>query len=119
MKSGTKPDTQDDDGWMELFSLVGRGLLLLIRWPFAPFWKKREFDYDSPNPLPKNEVPYLLLCILGIILEAEMLFMVFGLYFGVLHGPSWTVWVIGGLFAVSTGIRIYMYGRNEAHGWHW
>ena len=114
-KSATKPD-DDDMSWPEM---LGLGILLVIRWPFTPFWKEREFDYDSPNPLPKSKHPYAILCTFGIIAEVAIPFMFFGLYFGLLYGPKWPVWVAVGAFAILTGIRIYMYGRNESEGWSW
>ena len=59
-------DAKDYRFWVELFGLA---ILFIARWPFTPLWKKRKFDYDSQNPIPKSEVSYWSLCALGALTD--------------------------------------------------
>ena len=121
-KSGK--NAQDLMDWLEL---LGFGIILLIRWPLTSLWKERVFDYDSPNPLPRSEASYYFLCGLGGLVETVVIATLTAQFFHWLFGdvapvpfPSpWAVWVLVGTFVVLTSIRVYMYGRNEADGWHW
>ncbi|OGG49484.1 hypothetical protein A2763_04140 [Candidatus Kaiserbacteria bacterium RIFCSPHIGHO2_01_FULL_54_36] len=110
-------DAKDYRFWVELFGLA---ILFIARWPFTPLWKKRKFDYDSPNPIPKSEVSYWSLCALGALTEIILLGMIVTKLLALQPiAAGWQISIAVAIFTVLTGIRIYLYGRNEAEAWQW
>ena len=118
MNVQSQPDSasKSDDRGESFFVLLGFGILLLIRWPFTSLWKKRQFDYDSHYPIPKSDMPYRLLCAFGAFVEVMLVVLPLSRWLDGVYAPIWAIWVAGFTFLVLTGIRIYLYGRNESEG---
>jgi len=67
----------------EIIWFIGRPLLLLFRWPFAPLWMRDDGWHDSQNLSVVAERRFVVMCFVAAIVEIGTMGLFIASYFGI------------------------------------